>query len=316
MADDDLRSRLAAVKGAPPAAAPVSDDELAQRLAQLNPGGYTAAQMAVKAQPATALPPRTVAPGDEVDALLLQSSDAVHLATGLRPELEGASRLATEAEEVDALLQMSSDAVRLETGRQPNNSGAPRGGGYGGISDDPLEAPSASQLRGLAGEAKGVLRDQEVRSAMQAARKPPAARAPGHRSYDVDEDEEALAAEAERLLAELADEPDDPPAVGVPVPVVGIPAAAAGGGVSFPSAPSHSVAPPQQRAPPAQPKPAAAATTDDVPQERWCCICNDDAVLWCSDCDGDPYCRRCFREGHPPDEPDMAAHRTVPIRQR
>ena len=30
----------------------------------------------------------------------------------------------------------------------------------------------------------------------------------------------------------------------------------------------------------------------------WCIICNEDAVLICRECDGEIFCRRCFKECH------------------
>lgn len=43
--------------------------------------------------------------------------------------------------------------------------------------------------------------------------------------------------------------------------------------------------------------------------QNWCCICNEDGSLQCTDCDEDVYCPRCFRDGHAEDL-ELRKHRT------
>ncbi|XP_046434169.1 abscission/NoCut checkpoint regulator [Neodiprion pinetum] len=57
--------------------------------------------------------------------------------------------------------------------------------------------------------------------------------------------------------------------------------------------------------------------TDPAEEEEelpWCTICNEDAQLRCTGCDGDLYCTSCFREGH--DSFEMVDHQSVPFTPR
>lgn len=57
----------------------------------------------------------------------------------------------------------------------------------------------------------------------------------------------------------------------------------------------------------------ASRDTDDDP-DRWCCICNEDAVVACTGCDDDLYCQACWNEGHDPmDEDERREHRRKTI---
>jgi len=130
-------------------------------------------------------------------------------------------------------------------------------------------------------------------------------------SVDDAEDEDDAEEEAERLLEELMLQQGfdaDPPAATAA-------ASETQSRVLFPATPT------QKRAPAAggvgvacQPTTTTEKAAEEAEMDRWCCICNDDAVCWCNGCDGDAFCRRCFSEGH--QDEDMRGHSTVPIRRR
>lgn len=49
--------------------------------------------------------------------------------------------------------------------------------------------------------------------------------------------------------------------------------------------------------------------TEELP---WCTICNEDATIRCISCDGDLFCKSCFKECHADDE-DYRNHQTKPF---
>ncbi|CAG2056730.1 unnamed protein product [Timema podura] len=50
---------------------------------------------------------------------------------------------------------------------------------------------------------------------------------------------------------------------------------------------------------------------EDKSESPWCIICNEDATLQCTDCDGDLYCNECFSKGHR--EWGMTDHKARPF---
>ena len=133
-----------------------------------------------------------------------------------------------------------------------------------------------------------------------------------------EDEEEDEAAQVERILREAL---EAPPA---PAPLAAVPAGAA---PTFPSAPTQAAPRKQPLAarlpavptfkpgagpPPLAFKPKAPVAAEEEDTSRWCCICTNDADVYCHGCDDDPYCRRCWHEGH--QDEDLRQHRTVPLR--
>uniref|UniRef100_A0A7S2MUN5 Uncharacterized protein n=1 Tax=Haptolina brevifila TaxID=156173 RepID=A0A7S2MUN5_9EUKA len=208
--------------------------------------------------------------------------------------------------------------VRLGGGSTPNDDAYLRA-----IASDSGEAPlmplSHAELGNLSAEVKHTLGDVKGQLATtgSAAKHPRKTHTVAGASDIAAEalfdeasgDEEDEADEAERLLQMVQDELTLETAR-APTTLPSTPIAPPSRPV-FPAAPTHAVVrPTMATAPPAPPKPKV-----EDQMERWCIICNEDAAVWCVQCDSDPYCRRCWREGHIGADSTLVGHRTVPISQ-
>ena len=241
----------------------------------------------------------------------------------------------SDADAADELLAAAADSIAL--------SGSTRGGGASyddatlaalataprcsrgsSSTEQPLLAPSRAELRGLGRDAASVLHEVKgyegagvpaIGVPVGAARTLPTAYGFGADDDDDDDDDDDEE-EAARLLEQLQDElvfEEREAKVAVSAAALKPPPAPMAGFV-LPSAPTHNVVGAPPRAGGAT---AAVATTcvstplSDDEQDRWCSICTEDAAVWCADCDHEPYCARCWREGHA--EEDLRTHRVVKI---
>lgn len=328
---DDLEARLRKLKGAPD---PVSDAEVELRLRAL--GADSAA-------------PELLGGGDSLShstrAVLAEPGFAATDAkiSSLIGACEGSGAASGSFDEVEELLRLKADEARLGGGGAAPGAAAARDAALfaeaasrGPAAAGPT-APTPAELNAIGRDASGVLREAGAggvapahwHAAAEVAEDDVAEAArlleqmqdiltlEGAGGGGEAEDEEDEEAQVERILREARDSPPEPPAAAVAAPL------------SFPSAPQPAAPPkpplaallpaaPTTRpgarpaAPPPKPRPPPAEPEEDM--SRWCCICTADAVCYCHDCDGDAYCARCWREGHA--EPDLRAHRTVPIRRR
>ncbi|CAG0880098.1 unnamed protein product [Darwinula stevensoni] len=57
-----------------------------------------------------------------------------------------------------------------------------------------------------------------------------------------------------------------------------------------------------------RPNASAGEAEEDEAPLPWCVLCNEDAAVVCHGCDGDLYCRSCFKEFHHPSDPEPHKH--------
>ena len=296
-----MEERLRKLRGGPSSEPLPSDADMLARVQAIRGGVPPRAAPPNGGLPPRAPPPRSWLPpptselsaSEEADELMRAAEDAVTLA-GSR----------TEPTFNDASL------AAMAATRPSNQCGGSQ------VADDeaPLVAPSKAELSGLAHDAKAIAREaqRELPSKPRWWSRKGGAQADAEHLGDSDLSDEDEAAEAERLLSQLQDEIVLEDGGATKQTTTSQPAVeqTSSSEVSFPSAPTRVVAAPTN--PPHVTKVMGKVVAPPPPQEVWCAICNEDAVVYCADCGNDPFCARCWREGHV-EEDDMRSHRTVPV---
>ena len=86
---------------------------------------------------------------------------------------------------------------------------------------------------------------------------------------------------------------------------------------TFPSAPTSAPSAERRATNQATRKPVTKETYTDQDIDTWCVICCDDATLKCMGCDGDLYCKNCWKEGHTGQDTGLEekGHRAIEIRR-
>ncbi|KAI5798993.1 hypothetical protein EDC01DRAFT_716746 [Geopyxis carbonaria] len=264
MDDDDLPSRLAALKApSAPATPQKSSDEIAHRFEQIfarSPGAGAAGLPAQKSTPAN--PEDDKSTRDLVDAVQ-EEKDAWNISAEDEKAIEELLAEAATTGFDPADFVSTNDGDPTWTG--PKTASVPA------VDDVPdwLRDDTLDEVKSDADEEEAVLRRirDELSFELTHDLPQPSELKPEGAEQEPEEDDPELSGLMERFQAlgtlELPDVPQKDPGVV--------------------AKPKYTIAP----------KEVGMDETD-----TWCCICNEDAEYRCSGCDNDIYCSECLFEAH------------------
>ncbi|XP_006883069.1 PREDICTED: zinc finger FYVE domain-containing protein 19 isoform X1 [Elephantulus edwardii] len=284
------------------------DQVIAERLARLrqeNKPKMVASQAEIEARLAALRddPQRSIPSTQEMEARLAtlqgrappsQTPQLVHQTPDTRTHIQQAQDLLTQlAAEVaiDESLERRGPAASIQNDLNQ--------GGSGGQGANPTEQAAWSveeEKSRLLARAAVELREENTRQekilalakrlAVLRGQDPDGVTLQDYRLPDSDDDEDEETA-IQRVMQQLTEEA----------------ALDEASGFNIPAEPAS-----QPQAQPHKAEPEAPKPETEIEELPWCCICNEDASLRCTGCDGDLYCARCFREGH--DAFELKEHQT------